>query len=99
VIGAEIIKRKLCLSDRETVSQIQENPYIQYKESLGIKQQMSSASLLRQRFAEDARALIDCVDDVAVEFELWSKVVFVGGRVAAYMVEMVVTRHSEQARR
>jgi len=30
VIGAVIIKHKLCLSDRETVAQIQENPYIQY---------------------------------------------------------------------
>ncbi len=30
VIGAVIIKHKLCLSDRETVSQIQENPYLQY---------------------------------------------------------------------
>lgn len=30
VIGAMIIKQKLCLSDRETVAQIQENPYLQY---------------------------------------------------------------------
>ena len=30
VIGAVIIKHKLNLSDRETVSQIQENPYLQY---------------------------------------------------------------------
>jgi len=30
VIGAVIIKHKLCLSDRETVLQIQENPYLQY---------------------------------------------------------------------
>ncbi len=30
VIGAVIIKHKLCLSDRETVAQIQENPYLQY---------------------------------------------------------------------
>lgn len=30
VIGAVIIKRKLCLSDEETVAQIQENPYLQY---------------------------------------------------------------------
>ncbi len=30
VIGAVIIKHKLCLSDRETVLQIQENPYMQY---------------------------------------------------------------------
>ncbi len=30
VIGAVIIKHKLCLSDAETVQQIQENPYMQY---------------------------------------------------------------------
>ena len=30
VIGAVIIKHKLCLSDVETVKQIQENPYLQY---------------------------------------------------------------------
>ena len=30
VIGAVIIKHKLCLSDRETVAQIQENPYLQF---------------------------------------------------------------------
>jgi len=30
VIGAVIIKHKLCLSDEETVDQIQENPYLQF---------------------------------------------------------------------
>jgi len=30
VIGAVIVKHKLCLSDEETVQQIQENPYLQY---------------------------------------------------------------------
>lgn len=30
VIGAVILKHKLCLSDVETVAQIQENPYMQY---------------------------------------------------------------------
>jgi len=30
VIGAVIIKHKLCVSDEETVAQIQENPYLQY---------------------------------------------------------------------
>lgn len=30
VIGAVIIKHKLCLSDEETVMQIQENPYLQF---------------------------------------------------------------------
>ena len=30
VIGAVVVKHKLCVSDRETVAQIQENPYLQY---------------------------------------------------------------------
>ncbi len=30
VIGAVIIKHKLCLSDEETIKQIRENPYLQY---------------------------------------------------------------------
>jgi len=30
VIGAVIIKHKLCLSDQEAVDQIRENPYLQY---------------------------------------------------------------------
>ncbi len=30
VIGAVIIKHKLCLSDEETIDQIRENPYLQY---------------------------------------------------------------------
>lgn len=30
VIGAVIIKHKLCLSDEETIQQIRENPYLQY---------------------------------------------------------------------
>ena len=30
VVGAVIIKHKLCLSDEETIEQIRENPYLQY---------------------------------------------------------------------
>lgn len=30
VIGAVIVKHKLCLSDEETIEQIRENPYMQY---------------------------------------------------------------------
>ena len=39
VIGALIIKHKLVLSDRETVGQIQENPYMQY--FIGLESYMS----------------------------------------------------------
>ena len=30
IVGAVIIKHKLCLSDEETIDQIRENPYLQY---------------------------------------------------------------------
>ena len=41
VIGAVIIKHKLCLSDEETVDQIQENPYLQYFVGLSGYQQQA----------------------------------------------------------
>ena len=40
IIGAVIIKHTLCLSDRETVAQIQENPYLQH--FIGLPDQMSA---------------------------------------------------------
>ncbi|MBN2333839.1 MAG: transposase [Deltaproteobacteria bacterium] len=30
IVGAAIIKHKLCLGDEETIEQIRENPYLQY---------------------------------------------------------------------
>jgi hypothetical protein len=58
---------QLCLgkSDFDAIENVRLDRY--FKEALGIKQMPSSARL-RQRFDEDARALIDCVDDAAVEF-------------------------------
>ncbi len=58
---------QLCLgkSDFDALENMRDDRY--FKQALGIKQ-MPSASRLRQRFDEDARALIDCVDDAAVEF-------------------------------
>lgn len=71
VIGAVIIKHKLCLSDRETVAQIQENPYLQYFVGLAGYQMEEPfvASLfveIRKRmgqsvFDEFQRAIIDSV--------------------------------------
>ena len=71
VIGAVIIKHKLCLSDRETVAQIQENPYLQYFVGLAGYQaeEPFAASLfveIRKRmgqsvFDEFQRAIIDSV--------------------------------------
>lgn len=69
VIGAVIIKHKLCLSDVETVQQIQENPYLQYFVGLPSYQQAEpfAPSLfvdIRKRmgaavFAAFHRAVID----------------------------------------
>ena len=71
VIGAVIIKHKLCLSDRETVAQIQENPYLQYFVGLpGYQMEAPFAPSLfveiRKRmgqsvFDEFQRAIIDSV--------------------------------------
>jgi transposase, IS5 family len=62
VIGAVIIKHKLCLSDVETVQQIQENPYLQYFVGLpGCQSAEPFASSLfveiRKRMGE---AVIEC---------------------------------------
>jgi hypothetical protein len=73
VIGAVIIKHKLCLSDEETVAQIQENPYLQYFVGLAGYQMKApfAPSLLveiRKRmgqgvFAIFQGAIIDAVED------------------------------------
>ncbi len=72
VIGAVIIKHKLCLSDAETVQQIQENPYLQYFVGLsGYQKEAPFASSLfvdiRKRMGESVfeafhRAIIDAQD-------------------------------------
>ena len=73
VIGAVIIKHKLCLSDEETVCQIQENPYLQY--FVGLKDfqnnQPFSSSLfveVRRRMGQDVfeifhQAIVDKVSE------------------------------------
>ena len=58
VIAAVIIKHKLCLSDEETVAQIQENPYLQYFAGLSGYQMQApfAASLLvevRKRMGQE----------------------------------------------
>lgn len=50
VIGAVIIKHKLCLSDEETIMQIQENMYLQY--FLGLKGFQSKAVFVPSLFVE-----------------------------------------------
>ncbi len=72
VIGAVIIKHKLCLSDAETVLQIQETPYMQYFVGLaGYQMKVPFASSLfveiRKRMGEAVfkafhRAIIDAHD-------------------------------------
>jgi hypothetical protein len=65
LIRAYLGQLRLGINDFDALESMRDDRY--FKQALGIKQ-MPSASRLRQRFDEDARALIDCVDDAAVEF-------------------------------
>ena len=58
---------QLCLgkSDFEAIDNARHDPF--FRQALGIRQ-MPSAARLRQRLDQDARALIDCVDEAAIEF-------------------------------
>ena len=62
VIGAVIIKHKLCLSDRETVSQIQENPYLQY--FVGLPGYRMEAPFVPSLFVEIRKRMGQSVFDV-----------------------------------
>jgi transposase, IS5 family len=69
VIGAVIIKHKLCLSDEETVQQIQENPYLQYFVGFsGFKREQPFAPSLfveiRRRMGED---IFDSFEQAIIE--------------------------------
>jgi transposase, IS5 family len=77
VIGAVIIKHKLCLSDRETVCQIQENPYLQY--FVGLTSYQMEAPFapalfveIRKRLSQSVfevfhEAIIDALDNLQVK--------------------------------
>jgi IS5 family transposase len=69
VIGAVIIKHKLCLSDRETVAQIQENPYLQY--FVGLSGYQMKAPFVPSLFVEIRKrmgqALFDVFYDAVVD--------------------------------
>ena len=62
VIGAVIIKHKLCLSDRETVLQIQENPYLQY--FVGLSGYQMEAPFAPSLFVEIRKRMGQSVFDV-----------------------------------
>jgi hypothetical protein len=62
VIGAVIIKHKRCLSDRETVSQIQENPYLQY--FVGLAGYRREAAFAPSLFVEIRKRMGQSVFDV-----------------------------------
>jgi hypothetical protein len=62
VIGAVIIKHKLCLSDRETVAQIQENPYLQY--FVGLPGYQMEAPFVPSLFVEIRKRMGQAVFDV-----------------------------------
>ena len=62
VIGAVIIKHKLCLSDRETVAQIQENPYLQF--FVGLPGYQMEAPFAPSLFVEIRKRMGQTVFDV-----------------------------------
>ena len=62
VIGAVIIKHKLCLSDEETVAQIQENPYLQY--FVGLPGYQMEAPFVPSLFVEVRKRMGEAVFDV-----------------------------------
>jgi hypothetical protein len=62
VIGAVIIKHKLCLSDRESVAQIQENPYLQY--FVGLPGYQMEAPFAPSLFVEVRKRMGEAVFDV-----------------------------------
>ena len=62
VIGAVIIKHKLCLSDRETVAQIQENPYLQH--FVGLPGYQMEAPFVPSLFVEVRKRMGKTVFDV-----------------------------------
>ena len=57
VIGAVIIKHKLCLSDQETIDQIRENPYLQY--FVGFNSFQTKAPFVPSLFVEIRRRMGD----------------------------------------
>lgn len=59
VIGAVIVKHKLCLSDVETVQQIQENPYLQY--FVGLPGYQSTAPFAPSLFVEIRKRMGEAV--------------------------------------
>ena len=65
VIGAVIIKHKLSLSDRETVAQIQENPYLQY--FVGLPGFQMEARFVPSLFVEIRKRMGQSVFDVFYE--------------------------------
>ena len=62
VIGAVIVKHKLCLSDEETVEQIRENPYLQY--FVGLPGYQMEAAFAPSLFVEIRKRMGQSVFDV-----------------------------------
>ena len=62
MIGAVIIKHKLCLSDKETVAQIQENPYLQY--FVGLSGYQMEAPFVPSLLVETRKRMWQSVFDV-----------------------------------
>ena len=84
VIGAVLIKHKLCLSDRETVAQIQENPYLQYFVGLPGYQQAApfAPSLLVEVRKRMGQGVFDAFHEAIIDAEH----VYIGWRVSEPML-------------
>ena len=69
VIGAVIIKHKLCLADRETVAQIQEHPYLHY--FVGLAGYQMEAPFVPSQLIEIRKrmgpAVFDVIHDAVIE--------------------------------
>ena len=76
VIGAVIIKHKLALSDRETVEQIQENPYMQYfigRESYSSEKPFDASLFVRIRKRMGQEVFQDFTQRIVEELEQMRK--------------------------
>ena len=80
VIGALIIKHKLVLSDRETVGQIQENPYLQY--FIGLESYTSKTPFDASLFVSIRRRMGQQVFDQFSELIIEELAELKGGKVA-----------------
>jgi len=83
VVGAVIIKHKLCLSDEETIDQIRENPYLQY--FVGLTTFQTKAPFTPSLFVEIRRRMGDDV------FEKFNQAIIMDALIERHTGEAVFT--------